>query len=64
MKVRFETGRFEASWGKKPRGTGGWAFEHEDGQLFTYVYGTFTKAKAVAARRARERGVTVLVVAS
>ena len=53
--MRTETTRYEAAHGKKPRGTGNWAFDFEGYKAgeraeMVFAYGTLTEAKAKAAR--------------
>lgn len=61
--VRFSTTEFEFAHGKKPRGTGGWAFCFKGQTVF--FQGTFTEAKVQAAAWVKtqtiERFVTVVV---
>lgn len=60
-RVTVDTGRFEASHGRKPRGNGWWAFEVA-GREFWADFGSFTQARRQAQSEARRRETGVVVV--
>ena len=43
--IRFETGKFEASHGRKPKGTGSWFFEVKGKQIEVKGMKSFEDAK-------------------
>jgi len=58
MKAYFETIRYEAAHGKKPRGTGNWAFCPNDTYAadnyldhVVWASGTYSEAKATVSRQ-------------
>lgn len=59
--VRVNTGKYEASWGKKPRGYGYWFFQiGSRKEAFTGNYGEVIKNAKAAARILGETEVVVL----
>ena len=60
MKINVSTRQFEIAHGRKPRGTGNWAFNllDDQGRTVATVWhnGTFTDAKKEAVARARFAG--------
>lgn len=70
--MKVNTGTFEASHGKKPRGTGAWMFNigkgqrHPDGRVdYTNTAtfsGTYTQAKTEALKLARRKGESQITV--
>lgn len=50
------TERFEWSHGKKPRGTGGWAFQYDDDPKPHFIHGSYADAKRQAMAEGRRRG--------
>lgn len=64
MATEFITDRYEFAHGRRPKGTGSWAFEASNGALFWAQYGTYTEAKREAREWARENGYGTLWVCS
>lgn len=50
----FSTNRYEATWGKSPRGRGWWIFQFGPVQFTPGAELTFGEAKKAAAQHARE----------
>ena len=48
MKIEVRTEKFEWSHGRKPRGTGCWAFGTRDESKIWWAYGSYTEAKRKA----------------
>jgi hypothetical protein len=66
--VTVSTSAYEFAHGKRPRGTGHWAFyfrngTSEVGEMF-WASGSYSAAKAAAVREAVARGASTVVVAS
>lgn len=51
----IKTNKYERAHGKKPRGTGYWAFGNSTETTVWFVYGTYSEAKRKAAKEAKER---------
>jgi hypothetical protein len=58
--MRVETNEYEFSHGRKPRGMGCWAFQI--GEETVFITGTFTTAKNLAAKNARDKGLGFIKV--
>ncbi len=58
--MRVETNEYEFSHGRKPRGTGCWAFQI--GEEMVFITGTFTTAKNLAVNNARAKGLGFIKV--
>jgi len=56
FKPTVHTERFEWSHGKKPRGTGGWAFQYDDDPKPHFIHGSYADAKRQAMAEGRRRG--------
>ena len=48
MKIEVRSEKFELSHGRKPRGTGCWAFGTLDESKIWWIYGSYTEAKRKA----------------
>ncbi len=58
--IRVNTNWYENTWGRKPRGRGGWWFKI-DGEDFQFN-GLYSEAVRQARRKARELGAFEIVV--
>jgi hypothetical protein len=59
MTIEFSTEEYRFSHGRAPRGFGGWAFEYDGGEPeFITPSMTYTDAKKIARKIAKERQVT------
>jgi len=61
-KVVFKTEQYEFSHGKKPRGTGCWAFFMDDESSPVFFNGPFGEAKKEAVAWAKKHGFTFVSV--
>ena len=78
MKVTVNTTEYQFSHGRKPRGNGGWFFYSKNtGPGTTYTMGmpdnmqelvwgtgTYTEIKKMAVAKAKEQGITEIIVGS
>ena len=67
--MNVSTATFEFAHGRKPRGTGSWAFYFDgddslDAMFWASPYGTYSAAKRQAVAEAKRRGASSVAVAS
>jgi hypothetical protein len=60
MAVRVSTRQYEASHGRQPRGWGRWGFKIDD--QIEWLAGTYTEAKKLATKQARQEGISFIEV--
>ena len=62
-RIEFGTAKYEASHGKKPRGTGTWGFIPTGGGMVIWGYGSLTDAKRQVRPTLVAMGITRVEVA-
>ena len=60
MTIRVSTREYEFSHGKQPKGRGHWAFQI--GERVGFIDGTYTEAKKLAGKQAKQEGVEIIEV--
>lgn len=62
MTVAVRTERYEWAYGKKPRGTGRWAFGNYKHEKIEFFDGSYSEAKAKAIRWAKMNNMSTIYV--